>query len=133
MSQGILNVETAERHRFTATLDCHYLLHVPPAVDGSTVLILTLHGFGSSPEVMLQLTGNLVGGRHAIASIEAPSSFFLSTKSGDVGHSWVTSKHSASGIRLHHDMLLHVLEEAGRRTGIPRERRMMLGFPNPSG
>jgi predicted esterase len=133
MSSGIPKAETAERHCFTAPLDCHYLLYVPPVVDNSTVLILTLHGFGSSPEVMLQLTGNLVGVRHAIASIEAPSSFFLSTKTGDVGHSWVTSKHSASGIRLHHEMLLHVLEETGRRTGIPPERRMLMGFSQPVG
>jgi predicted esterase len=120
-------------YAFKATLDCHYLLHAPPAVDDFTVLILALHGFGSSPEVMLQLTGKLMGSRHAIASIEAPSSFFLSTKTGDVGHSWVTSKHAASGIRLHHDMLLHVLDEAGRRTAIPRERRMLLGFSQPVG
>jgi predicted esterase len=124
---------TAQPHAFTATLDCHYLLHIPERIDASTLLILTLHGFGSNPEVMLQLTGNLVGATHAIASIEAPSAFFLSTASGEVGHSWVTSKHSASAIRLHHEMVMHVLEDAGRSTGILGERRMLMGFSQPVG
>ncbi len=133
MDPATPGTEEPEQHTFTARLDCHYLLHVPPRIDDSTALILTLHGFGYNPEVMLGLTENLVGSRHGIASIEGPSSFFLSTKSGEVGHSWVTHKHAASWIRLHHDMVLHVAAEAGTRTGIPRERTILVGFSQPVG
>jgi predicted esterase len=94
---------------------------------------LTLHGFGYNAEVMLGLTENLVGSRHAVASIEGPSAFFLSTKSGEVGHSWVTSKHPESWIRLHHDMVLQVIAEAGARTGIPPARTILVGFSQPVG
>jgi predicted esterase len=36
-------------------------------------------------------------------------------------------------VRLHHDMLLHVLNEAGREYGIPASRRILAGFSQPVG
>ncbi|HEY2934729.1 MAG TPA: hypothetical protein VGK99_23595 [Acidobacteriota bacterium] len=118
---------------FKATLDCRYLLHLPQRVDERTLLAATLHGFGSNPEVMLQLTGTMLEWKHAIASIQAPSEFFLSPGTKDVGYCWITHKYPASSIRLHHDMVQHVLEEAGREYGIPSERRMLVGFSQPAG
>ena len=125
--------EAVEHRTFSARLDCHYLLHVPPDVDRATLLVATLHGFGSNPEVMLRLTENLLGRRHAIAALQAPSQFFLAQKSSDVGYCWATHKHSDESVRLHHDMLLYVLDEVGRQHAIPAERRLIVGFSQPVG
>jgi predicted esterase len=119
----------AVRHcTFSARLDCHYLLREPEAVEAGTLLVVALHGFGQTPEVMLQLTEKLFGRRHVMASLEGPNRFFLGTGSQEVGCGWITSRHAPSAIRLHHDMVLHVLNEAGRENGIPPERRVLVGF-----
>jgi predicted esterase len=125
--------EAIERRTFSARLDCHYLLHVPPDVDRSTLLVAALHGFGSNPEIMLRLTENLLGPRHAIAALQAPSQFFLAQKSSEVGYCWATHKHSDESVRLHHDMLLHVLDEVGRQHALPAGRRLIVGFSQPVG
>jgi len=125
--------EAVERRTFSARLDCHYLLRAAREVDGSTLLVAALHGFGSNPEVMLQLTEGLLGPRPVIAAIQAPSQFFLSQHASDVGYCWATHKHSDESVRLHHAMLLHVLDEAGREYGIPPVRRLLVGFSQPVG
>jgi predicted esterase len=125
--------EAIEQRTFSARLDCHYLLHAPPDIDASTLLVATLHGFGSNPEMMLRLTETLLGTRHAIAAIQAPSQFFLAQKSSEVGYCWATQKHSDESVRLHHDMLLHVLDEVGRQCAIPPLRRFLVGFSQPVG
>ena len=116
---------------FSARLDCHYLLRVPEAMDSQTFLVVALHGFGSNPEVMLGLTERMFGQRHAIASVQGPNQFFLSPHNPEVGYGWATSRHAAASIRLHHDMVLHVLHEAGRVLAIPAERRILVGFSQP--
>jgi predicted esterase len=125
----------AVRHcSFSARLDCHYLVRAPDAVDARTLLVVALHGFGQTPEIMLPLTEKLMGGRHVIAALEGPNAFFLPSKPGEKlgsGCCWVTERHSRSGIRLHHDMVRHVLSEAGREYGIPPERRILAGFSQP--
>jgi predicted esterase len=117
---------------FAARLDCHYLLSAPEAIDSRTALVVTLHGYGQTPEVMLPLTRKLVGSKHVIASLEGPNRFFLREQpEAQIGVCWNTKRHSASGIRLHHDMVQHVLSEAGREFAIPPERRILVGFSQP--
>ena len=125
--------EAIEQRTFSARLDCHYLLHAPPDIDASTLLVAALHGFGSNPETMLRLTETLLGTRHAIAAIQAPSQFFLAQNSSEVGYCWATQKHSDESVRLHHEMLLHVLDEVGRQCAIPPQRRLLVGFSQPVG
>jgi len=50
-----------------------------------------------------------------------------------VGFGWITSRHPHGSVRLHHDMVLHVLDEAARETGIPVKRRLLVGFSQPVG
>jgi phospholipase/carboxylesterase len=102
-------------------------------VDASKVLVAALHGFGSNPEMMLRLTEGLLGPEYVIAAVQAPNQFFLSQNSNEVGYCWATHKHSDSSVRLHHEMLLYVLDEVGRQYGIPPERRMLVGFSQPVG
>jgi predicted esterase len=122
----------APRHcTFSARLDCHYLVRVPAAVDSGTLLVVTLHGFGQNAETILPLTDKLMGGRHVIAAIEGPHQFFLNGKTSEAGFCWGANRHAPGSIRLHHEMVLHVLHEAGREYGIPAERRLLVGFSQP--
>jgi predicted esterase len=70
----------------------------------------------------------MVGPHHAIAAIEGPYGFFLDGGTEKVGYGWITSRHPAESIRLHHEMVRHVLEEAGDELAIPAQRRVLLGF-----
>jgi len=113
---------------FPARLDCHYLLHAPDHVDARTPLVVTLHGFGANPAIMLRLTGRLFDRPPVIAALQGPYQFFLSAKNQEVGYGWVTNRHPAESIRLHRDMVSHVLDEAGREFAIPPDRRLLVGF-----
>jgi predicted esterase len=125
----------AVRHcTFSARLDCHYLVRAPDDLDREAALVVMLHGFGQTPEALLPLTEKLVGGKHVIASLQAPNQFYLPRNGDgarDVGYCWATNRHMPGSVRLHHDMVLHVLNEAGREYGIPPERRVLAGFSQP--
>lgn len=126
-------IENARHYSFTARLDCHFLLHAPAEVDEQTLLVVTLHGFSANPEAMLRLTAGMMGPRHVVASIQGPNQFYLGLGSNEVGYGWATHKHPESSVRLHHDMVSHVLNEAGREYGIPSARRILAGFSQPVG
>ena len=128
-----MTIENVSNHTFAARLDCHYLLYAPETVGGGTLLVAALHGFGSNPEAMLRLTTNMLGAAQVVASVEGPSQFYVAQNLKDVGFSWATHKYSDSCVRLHHEMMLHVLDEAGREYGIPPARRILAGFSQPVG
>lgn len=126
--------ETVERRSFEARLVCHYLVHAPAAISDRTLLVVALHGYGSNPDVMLRLTRAMLGADHVVASVQAPNEFYLtSTPDSEVGYSWATKAHIESAVRLHHEILLHVLAEVGDRFGIDRGRRILIGFSQPVG
>jgi len=120
-----------EQRTFSARLDCRYLLRVPIDVTPESALIVTLHGFGQTPEAMLEITSKVVDSRHIIAALEGPNQFFLDPAARQVGCGWITHRHPASSIRLHHEMVRHVLDDGGRHFGIPAERRILMGFSQP--
>ena len=126
-----MGFDTPRNCTFTARLDCHYLLDTPEETDSKTLLVVALHGFGSNPEEMLRLTANLVGARHVVASVEGPNQFYLGETMDAVGYGWGTNRNTGSSVRLHHDMVQHVLNHAGRECGIPPERRVLVGFSQP--
>jgi phospholipase/carboxylesterase len=113
---------------FQARLDCHYLLQVPDHVDERTPMVVTLHGFGSNPEDMLKLTDRLFDTPPVIAALQGPYQFFLTPAAREVGYGWITNRRPSESIRLHRDLVAHVLEEAGRQFGIPGNRRLLVGF-----
>lgn len=118
---------------FQARLDCHYLIQAPDHVDERTLLVVTLHGFGANPEDMLKLTARLFDTPPVIAALQGPYQFFLPPPSRQIGYGWITSRRPSESIRLHRDMVLHVLEEAGSEFGVPRERRLLAGFSQSVG
>jgi len=113
---------------FSARLDCHYLVLAADAVDEHTPLVAALHGFGGNAETMLHLTARLFPDPAVIASIQGPNQFFLNPSAREVGYGWITNRRPAESIRLHHEMVMHVLAEAGGKFGIPPQRRLLVGF-----
>src|ERR1017187_8528128 len=113
---------------FSARLGCRYLLHAPDDIGPATVLVTALHGFSQNPEEMLAFTGDMVGQHQAIAATEGPYAFFVGGLAAEGAYGWTTSRRPAESIRLHHEMLRHVLEEAGNELAIPVQRRALLGF-----
>src|SRR5579863_8005015 len=113
---------------YSVQLDCHYLVRAPEVVDARTPLIVALHGFGGNPETMLHLTGRLFDPPPVIVAMQGPYQFFLVVRKQEVGYGWITNRNPAESIRLHRDMVSHVLDEAGRHFGIPPERRLLVGF-----
>ena len=121
-------MDDALERTFSARLDCHYLLRAPELIDARTPLVITLHGFGGNPAAMLPLTARLFDVPPVIAALQGPYQFFLSAKNREVGHGWITNRNPTESIRLHREMVLHVLEEVGREFAIPPERRLLAGF-----
>lgn len=118
---------------FSARLDCHYLLLQPPTVNPQTPLVVTLHGFGSDPESMLNLTARLFDSKPVIVSLQGPNQFFLGAGTREVGYGWITSRRPSESIRLHHEMVRHAAEETGSEFGIPPERSFLCGFSQSVG
>lgn len=118
---------------FTARLDAHYLVRSSEDASAPPLLVVALHGFGANPETMLRLTARLFDGRAAIAAIQGPNQFFLGQQTLEVGYGWITSRHAPESVRLHHEMVLHVLEEAGREIGVAPQRRLLVGFSQAVG
>src|SRR6266568_1193760 len=121
----------ASERTFSARLGCRYLLQIPEDIGPRTTLVAALHGFSSNAEDMLRLTSRMVASHHAVAAIEGPYGFFRGEGTDQVGYGWITSRRASESIRLHHEMVDHVLEEAGGELGIPAERRVLLGFSQP--
>ena len=118
---------------FSARLDCHYLVLAPDTVDAQAPLVVTLHGFGASPEAMLPLTARLFEIQPILVSLQGPYQFFLGPGNREVGYGWITNRRPAESIRLHHEMVLHAAAEAGRRFGVPPQRRLLVGFSQAVG
>jgi predicted esterase len=113
---------------FASRLDCHYLLSVPDGVNARTPLVVTLHGFSANPEIMLKLTARAFDRPAVLVALQGPYQFFLGPETREVGYGWITNRRPAESIRLHRDMVLHVLDEVGREYNIPAERRFLVGF-----
>src|SRR5437899_9013005 len=114
--------ETVEQRSFQARIECRYLLQRPAAAGDRSLLVLALHGYGSNPEVMLRLTRTMFGPEPVIASLQALSAFYTAQKPDSaVGYSWATSATTQSAVRLHHEMLLRVMDATEERFRIGPE------------
>jgi predicted esterase len=130
-------MRSIEHHTFAAQLDCRYLLHVPEEVSESTLLALTLHGYGSNPEVMLRLTTSVLGEKHIIAALQAPNQHYLTQgapgEHSVVGYNWGTRDHWGSAVRLHHDMVRETLATLKSRFRRTARQCLLTGFSQPVG
>jgi predicted esterase len=126
-----------ETHSFGVEIQCRYLLHVPPEVSPSAVLVLALHGYASNPEDMLRLTLASVGRDHLIASLQAPNQHYfdqgLPSTHPVPAYNWGVRFHWEESVRLHHEMLNKVLFSLRHRFEISPEQCLLMGFSQPVG
>jgi predicted esterase len=132
-----MDLDRIEHHSFAARLDCRYLLDPPKDPSNKPLLVVALHGYSSNPEDMLRLARMAVGDDHVVASIQAPNQHYVAAglpdaKSGP-GYNWGISKHWDATVRLHHEMVLRVLEALQTRFQAGPERCALLGFSQPVG
>jgi len=128
------------RHSIAVPFEAEYLLYVPEEVDGKTLLVLALHGYGSNPEAMLRLSEMALGGDAIIASLRGPNQHYLSTGAmgtpaagSEVGYNWGTTKHAALNIELHHRIVRTVSAELRGQFGVTAGRTVLMGFSQPVG
>lgn len=124
----------SESHIFSAQIDCRYLLHLP--AHPRPLLVLALHGYGSTPETMLRLTMPLVGEARIVAAVQAPHQHYGAVSSGspaETAYNWGVRDHHESSVRTHHAIVLTVLDQLRGRFGIPAARCLLLGFSQPVG
>lgn len=121
--------------KVSVNLDVGFLLHVPTAVDSKTLLVLTLHGYGSSPEVMLRLSIPAVGEDCIVASIRGPNQAYASGNPAteEVAYNWGTRRHPELNIALHHEIVRTVAAELRARFSIDARRTVLMGFSQPVG
>jgi predicted esterase len=130
------SLERAETVHFPYTGRGRYLLHVPETPAVQPLLILTLHGYGSSPEAMLRLSLPTVGESHYVAALQGPHQHYQTAEPGTdsgVGYNWGTRLHGEENIRLHHEMVRSVLHALRDRFGVPPWRCLLMGFSQPVG
>jgi predicted esterase len=112
-----------------------YLLHLPPRVNRDTLLVLTLHGYGSNPEVMLRLSVPSVGEDCIVASLRGPNQYYSSGNPAteEIGYNWGTRRHGDLNIRLHHEIVRSIGAHLRGRFEIPVSRTLLMGFSQPVG
>lgn len=128
---------TFATHTFSTQLDCRYLLHTPESLGQDSLLVLTLHGYGSNPEDQLRLTKLLLGERHVIASLQAPNQHYANAgmphAQSVAGYNWGIRPHWEASVRLHHAMVRQAFGELRSRFQLGPERCLLVGFSQPVG
>jgi predicted esterase len=124
----------------TVPFNAEYLLHEPTSVDDRTLLVLTLHGYGSNPEAMLRMSETALGADAIIASLRAPNQHYLSSgplgtpmPGSAIGYNWGTTAHAALNIKLHHEIVRTISKELRERFQVPARHVVLMGFSQPVG
>ncbi len=117
------------------SLEAAYLLHIPEHIDDRTLLVLTLHGYGSNPEVMLRLSVPAVGEDCIVASLRAPNQYYSSGSPAteEIGYNWGTRRHGDLNIRLHHEIVQAAAAKLRAKFGVAASRTILMGFSQPVG
>jgi len=97
--------------------------------------VLTMHGYGQSPEGMLRLTLPVVGEDCVVASLRGPNQHYAAaTPAGEeVVYNWGARRHPELNIGLHHEMVRTVAARLRARFSIVPERTLLLGFSQAVG
>ncbi len=132
-------MQDTEIHTLTVANDFQYYLRIPEEVGTRSIVVLTLHGYGSTPEAMLRLTVPFVGPEHIVASLRGINQQYAAYTPGgapgsaDVVYNWGTSKHGDLNIALHHRMVLATLAQLRDRFRVAPSRCLLIGFSQAVG
>jgi predicted esterase len=115
--------------------ETRYLLQPALETAAAPLLVIATHGYGMNAEVMLKLVQLWYGARHWVASAEGPHGYFLGQRPGEgpEGYNWGVRSRRDTSIATHHEIIHGVVGAAGRASGIPRERTILVGFSQSVG
>lgn len=123
-----------QRFTFELTMDCRYLVEEPLQMPKSPVVVVALHGYAMDAKSMIALVRPAFGRLGPVVALEAPHAFYLGTPgTSKVGYNWGVSAHWESTTRMHHQMVLRVLDDCRHRYGLGAERTALIGFSQPVG
>ncbi len=130
-----MSTDHFEHHAYQVPMECSYLLRVPENLDSSTLVIATLHGYGSNAEDMLRLTALAAGRQHIIAALQGPHQLYSSPlgSAARAGYNWGIRQHWHSAVAIHHEMVQRVLTQLRDRFALGPDRTVLFGFSQPVG
>lgn len=112
-----------------------YLFTPPESSSPDPWAVVALHGYGQTPQLLHDYARRLTGDTAWVAAPRGLNEFSLRplSASPEVGYNWGTSAHWSEAIDRHHQLMLAVLEDVQRESGVPAARTLLMGFSQPVG
>jgi predicted esterase len=106
-----------------------------PETPGADLFVVSLHGYGQAPDLMVEYTRKLLGPAVWIAAPYAPNEFSLTPFKAfsEIGYNWGTVENWSAAIERHHEILLALLDDLRGAAGARPERTLLMGFSQPVG
>ena len=114
-------------------INVHYDLYAPDTeTSGPRPLLIALHGYEGNKESMMALARKVNSNDLIIASLQGPNAFFVRSASEPnkprIGFGWMMQYKSEETIRLHHQTVLSIIEQASAEHDIDRQAIFLLAF-----
>lgn len=124
-----------EVREFTLPTTCRYILSMPAELHPDPVVVVALHGYGSNPETMMRLAHLSVEPSTIVASLAAPNAHYSGAGPGTgvAAYNWGIRDHHASSVKMHHEMVHHVLHDMERQFGVGARQCFLLAFSQACG
>jgi len=114
-------------------INLYYDLYVPDAGnDTPRPLLIALHGYEGNKQSMMGLAQKINSSDFVIASVQGPNGFFVRSETEPnkpkIGFGWMMQYKAEETIRLHHQTLLSLIEDAAAQHGIDRRAIFLVAF-----
>jgi predicted esterase len=110
----------------------YYDLFVPDSPRRNPLpLLIALHGYEGNKESMMALAQRINSRDFAIASLQAPNSFFVrgeDSRKPKIGFGWMMQYKAEETIQLHHKTLISVIQSVSSTTPIDRSAVFLVAF-----
>lgn len=114
-------------------INLYYDLYVPDGeASAPRPLLIALHGYEGNKESMMALARKINSSEYTIASVQGPNSFFMRSDSEPnkprIGFGWMMQYKAQDTIRLHHQTLLSIIDQASAEHDVDLHAIFLLAF-----
>ena len=110
-------------------VNLYYDLYIPDGKNRPLPLLIALHGYEGNKESMMARARSINDGDFVIAALQGPNAFLIrDTGKPRVGFGWMMQYKSEETIKLHHNTVLSMIEEAESHAEVDRKRIVLMGF-----
>ncbi len=114
---------------FRVETSLYYDLFIPDDAARPMPLLIAVHGYGAHKRYMMREASVVAPKTWAIASIQAPHQHFRPTDDGyRVGFGWLTDFRPEESVKLHHDLIIHIIDELSGDGTIDPNEVFLYGF-----